>query len=156
MGGTRGSHFATTNLNRLIDALAAEVREAQPREYARWGLQPRGGSYQSEIDLMKSWLSTRVDFIDSQLTAAPGINFSNATGGKFTVTFTGSTNATIYYTKGAIDPRRSQGAVSTNAIAYEGPFQVEKGVELMARAYDTKRRQVGGPPLIRNAMVASC
>jgi hypothetical protein len=143
----RGSHFATTNLNRLIDALAAEVREAQPREYARWGLQPRGGSYQSEVDLMKAWLSSRVEFIDSQLTAAPGINFSNATGGKFTVTLTGSTNATIYYTKGAGDPRRSQGAVSTNAIAYAGPFQVEKGVELMARAYDTKRRQVGGPPV---------
>jgi len=143
----RGSHFATTNLNRLIDTLAAEVREAQPREYARWGLQPRGGSYQSEVDLMKAWLSSRVEFIDTQLTAAPGINFSNSTGGKFTVTLTGSTNATIYYTKGVGDPRRPQGAVSTNAIAYEGPFQVEKGVELMARAYDTKRRQVGGPPL---------
>jgi len=29
----RQTHFALTNLDRLIDSLAAEVREAQPREY---------------------------------------------------------------------------------------------------------------------------
>jgi len=38
----------------LIDRLCNEVREAQPREYDKWGLQPRGGAYQSEIDLMKA------------------------------------------------------------------------------------------------------
>jgi hypothetical protein len=49
----RLSHFSDTNLHGLIDRLAAEVREAQPREYQKWGFEPRGGSYQSEIKLMK-------------------------------------------------------------------------------------------------------
>ena len=42
----RKTHFALTNLNGLIDRLAWELRDAQPRQYEKWGFQPRGGSYQ--------------------------------------------------------------------------------------------------------------
>ena len=42
-GELRGNHFSLTNLNRLIDQLAEEVRDAQPRQYARWAFQARGG-----------------------------------------------------------------------------------------------------------------
>jgi hypothetical protein len=117
----RRTHFARANLDRLIDRLAAEVRETQPREYQKWGLQARGGSYQSEIDLMKSWLSNRVDFIDGELTQPP--RFSRE-GGRvapgFALSFDRPTNITVYYTLDGSDPRLSQGAVSSNALTYLG------------------------------------
>jgi hypothetical protein len=54
-----------------VDQLAGEIRQAQPREQARWGVSPRGGSYQAEIGMMKRWLSNRVDFIDTNFVARP-------------------------------------------------------------------------------------
>src|SRR5205814_4252382 len=113
----RRSHFSLTNLNALIDRLCNEVREAQPREYKRWNLQPRGGTYESEIGVMRTWLSNRVDFIDSQLAQPPRLNQN---GGRiasgFLLTLNAATNATIYYTLNGADPRLSQGAVSSNAV----------------------------------------
>ncbi len=143
----RRTHFAQTNLNGLIDRLANEVREVQPREYARWGLQPRGGSYQSEIDLMKSWLSDRMDFIDQQLTQPPRFNReSGRVPLDFVLTLVASTNATIYYTLDGSDPRSSQGAISPSANVYTNPVPLKASAHLVARAHDTNRRQTGGPP----------
>jgi len=144
----RQNHFSLTNLNRLIDQLAGEVREAQPREYKRWGLQPRGGSYQSEIDLMKTWLSNRIDFIDGQLVAAPRIvPESGMVKIDTPITLAANTNAIIYYTIDGTDPRLPQGAISSSALQYKEPVRLSKQTRLLARAYDTKQRQSGGPPL---------
>jgi hypothetical protein len=143
----RGTHFSLTNLDGLIDRLAQEVREAQPREYSKWGLQARGGSYQSEIDLMKIWLSNRVDFIDAQLVQPPRLNHAGgriATG--FLLTLTAPTNASIYYTLDDSDPRLSQGAISSNAVLYAGPIPLKTNTHVVARARDPSQRQTGGPP----------
>ena len=143
----RGTHFSLTNLHGLIDRLCDELREAQPREYRRWGLQPRGGSYQGEIEHMKTWLSDRVDFIDQQLVQPPRIRRE---GGPqppgFLLTLTAPTNATIYYTLDGSDPRLAQGAISSNAIIYTGPFQLKTNAHMVARARDINQRQTDGPP----------
>ena len=147
----RGSHFSLTNLNGLIDRLAGEVREAQPRQYSKWGFQPRGGSYESELDLMKNWLSNRVDFIDGQLVPPPRLGHE---GGRvapgFSLTLTvpkRSTNAAIYYTLDGSDPRLPQGAISTNAIAYTAPITLKSSTRVVARARNPEQRQSGGPPV---------
>ena len=140
----RGTHFATTNLNRLIDQLADEVREAQPRQYARWGFQPRGGSYQSELDHMKEWLSNRVDFIDRQFTPRP--RFDRAALLTLT-TPTPSTNLTVYYTLDGSDPRLAGGGVSSNALIYTAPMALATNAHLVARARNPSRHQNGGPPI---------
>jgi hypothetical protein len=143
----RATHFSLTNIDGLIDRLAEEVREAQPREYKRWGLQARGGSYQSEIDLMKKWLSNRVDFIDTQLVQPPRFNH---TGGRtapgFLLTLSAATNATVYYTLDGSDPRLAQGSVSSNAIVYTGPIQLKSNTRVVARARDPHQHQTDGPP----------
>jgi hypothetical protein len=136
----RGNHFSLTNLYALTDRLAGEVREAQPREYQRWGFQPRGGSYQSELDLMKQWLSNRVDYIDGQLVSPPRISKDGS------IALKAETNATVYYTLDGSDPRLSQGRISSNAVVYAGPITVTNGM-LVARAYDKKKRQTDGPPV---------
>jgi hypothetical protein len=139
----RQTHFALTNLNGLIDRLTGELREAQPREYEKWGLQPRGGSYQSEIDHMKNWLAQRVDFIDQQLVQPPQPG-RNAAG---LLIFAAPTNVTIYYTLNGSDPRLPQGAVSSNALVYTNAVPNKAGAGVIARAHDTNQRQIGGPPI---------
>lgn len=145
----RQTYFATANLHGLIDRLAGELREAQPREYARWNFQPRGGSYQSELDLMKSWLASRVEFIDSQLVAPPRLSQPGgelAPGSGSTLALSARTNASVYYTLDGSDPRLSQGALSTNAVLYTGPIALRGPAQVTARARDTSQRQTGGPP----------
>ncbi len=143
----RPTHFSRTNLNRLIDQLAEEVRDAQPREYKRWNFQPRGGSYRSEIDHMKNWLSNRLDFIDQQLVQPPRfLRASNPAAPGVLLTLVAATNATIYYTLDGSDPRAPQGAIATNAVAYAGPLPVSATSQVIARAWNSKQRQTGGPP----------
>jgi hypothetical protein len=138
----RGTHFSMTNMNRLIDQLCNEVKDAQPREYAKWGLEPRGGTYATEIIHMKDWLSNRVDFIDEQLTAPP--RFSKQGN---VLTLSTQRTAKVYYTLDGSDPRLPQGAISTNATVYTKPIELKAGVRVKARAHDPGQTQTGGPPL---------
>jgi hypothetical protein len=145
----RQTHFSLTNMNALIDRLVAEVREAQPREYQKWGHQPRGGSFDAEIRHMRNWISNRVDFIDRQLTPPPALvlegNASNDTVLKLALP-PEATNATIYFTLDGSDPRLAHGGVSTNAMAYTNPVPLKAAARIMARAHCPTRRQEGGPP----------
>jgi hypothetical protein len=137
----RRTHFSLTNLHGLIDRLADEVREVQPREYQRWGLQARGGSYQSEVNHMKNWLSNRVDFIDQQFTPAPVLSHA----GGF-VTLSAPTNATIYYTLDGTDPRLPAGALSSSALIYTNPIWLKASAQVTARARNLNQQQTDGPP----------
>ncbi|MCB9797056.1 MAG: CotH kinase family protein [Alphaproteobacteria bacterium] len=47
-------------VNALIDEMAAQLSEAAPRNFARWSSYgPRGGSFESEVDLLKTWVEER-------------------------------------------------------------------------------------------------
>lgn len=141
----RVTHFSVTNLNRLADQLRDEVREAQPREQQRWGLQPRGGSYQTEIEVMKNWLSNRVDFIDQQFVPPPRLSREEGRNAGFRLS--ARTNAVVYYTLDGSDPRLSQGMISSNALRYSNSIPYQARGRVVARAYDVNQRQPGGPPI---------
>ncbi len=142
----RQKQFSLEHLNELIDQLTAELREAQPREAERWDLQPRGGSYQSEIDWMKEWLSNRVDFIDSQLTPKPALEMPiERRGDGQLVSLTVPANASVYYTLDGSDPRLSQGGISSNAMIYVEPIRLQAEARLFARTRDPAKHQRGGP-----------
>ena len=144
----RRSNFSETNLFGLIDRLSDEVREAQPRQTTRWGLEPRGGSYQSEIDWMKRWLSERIDFIDGQLVQPPALSHAGGpVASGFQLTLTGPDDATAYYTLDGSDPRQTQGDIAPNAMIYSGPIPIERDARVMIRARNPGKRQVGGPPV---------
>lgn len=140
----RQTHFALTNLNRLADTLAAEIREAQPRQYQRWDFRPRGGSYEAELEHMKSWLASRLDFIDSQLVPPP--RWSRQPGKPERLSFDTPTNVTVFFTVDGSDPRLPQGGVSSNAVAYTTPVSFTNPNPIVARARNPARRQRGGPP----------
>jgi len=144
----RKTNFSETNINGLIDRLGNEVREAHPREVKRWGLEPRGGSYQSEIDMMKSWLSDRMDFIDQQLVQPPKLSCAGGqVSSGFKLTLSGPADASVYYTLDGSDPRSPQGAISPQAVTYSGPIVIEGDVSIVARARNPNHRQTGGPPI---------
>lgn len=143
----RTTHLSNTNINRLIDQLTGEVLAAQPRERAKWKVALRGGSYQSEINLMKAWLSNRTDFIDTNFVSKPrlshpggpirpGFLFSLEPGPK-------SANATIYYTLDGSDPRLPQGDIAPSARVYDAPLTFSNNVRVVARARDPARTQRG-------------
>jgi hypothetical protein len=143
----RRSTFSETNLFGLIDRLTDEVRDAQPREVKRWGLEPRGGTYQSEIDWMKNWLSQRIDFIDAQFVQPPRL--SQAGGpvpAGFQFTLSGPDDATLYYTLDGSDPRLAQGTISSNALVYAGPITLQSDTRIVVRARNPDQHQTGGPP----------
>jgi hypothetical protein len=146
----RADGLSRSNMNRLIDRFSSEVAPSQKREEKKWGVRPRGGSYQAEVNLMKNWLSNRVDFIDRQMTARPSLS---SPGGRvlpgFTVTLTKPAGATVYYTLDGTDPRLAFG---TNQPApgtqiYTGPITITGTSRLVARARDLTKRQLNGPPI---------
>lgn len=55
----------------LMDRLANQIRPAERRDYQRWKIPRRGGSYQAELDSMKRWVSNRLDFVNRQLAQPP-------------------------------------------------------------------------------------
>jgi hypothetical protein len=144
----RRTTISESNLLSLVDRLTSEVREAQPREVKRWGLEPRGGTYQSEVDWMKSWLTQRLDFIDEQLVQPPRLSHpSGKVAPGFQLTLAASDNAAIYYTLDGFDPRSAQGAISSNAVVYAGPITLQADARLVARARNPEQHQTDGPPI---------
>ncbi len=148
----RQTHFATTNLHRLVDDLANQVRKAQPREQAKWRVIPRSG-FQGEINSLKNWLSNRVTFMDSQFVRPPVFS---APGGRFDgellVTLSAPGPGTIYYTLDGSDPRLPGGAVSSTALAYGGtPLLVREATRFVARVLNESHTAKTGsfnPPLV--------
>lgn len=142
----RLTHFSTANLHALIDRFVGEIQNAQPREKARWRTTYRGGSWQGEVNHMKNWVSNRVDFLDKQFARPPRLS---APGGPiasgFTLSLTGPTNATVYYTLDGSDPRLPQGNVSPQARAYTGPITLHANARVVARSHNPAQRQTGPP-----------
>lgn len=143
----RRGEFALTNLHNLVESLAAEVWKAQPREVAKWpGHAPRGGSYRAEVNLMKTWLSNRVDFLDTNFLGAPVLG--RAGGGVVPgteVSLTGPAGATVYFTTDGSDPRLPGGAVSPRAATSTGAVRIHANTRIVARAYNPAHRNLTGP-----------
>lgn len=134
----RLKELSTTNVNRLIDELSGQVRNAQPREQQKWGIQPRGGSYSAEISRLKNYVQTRSQWIDSQLVRPPLLNrTSGPVAAGSAVTLTSQGTGTIYYTLNGTDPRTSGGGIAAGALTYSGPITVNSNMRIVARARNT-------------------
>jgi len=148
----RRAQFATTNLWRLTDQQAGIVRRAQPREFTKWGVPLRGGTYQAEVNLLKTWLSNRVEFMDRQFVRPPTV-FGPA--GRFdtsvSVSLSVPTAGFTYYTLDGSDPRLPSGTLSPQARQYDGtPLTLTANTRVVARVQNPNHTALTGalnPPL---------
>jgi hypothetical protein len=145
----RTRQFATTNLWRLIDDLTRQVRSAQPREQNRWGVFPRGGTYQAEVNLMKAWISNRADFMDRQFVSPPRLASPSsrvASGFGAEIIAPSGLTTSVYYTTDGSDPRWPGGRTNPAARRYMGsPITLEANAKLVARSVNPFHSALTGP-----------
>jgi hypothetical protein len=148
----RRAQFATTNLTRLTDQLGAEVRRAAARDWARWGASPRAASHQGEVNLMKTWLTSRMSFMDSQFVAPPGLGTPPGPVEPGTqMSLTAPVGREVFYTLDGSDPRAVGGGIAPGARLYTEPFVIDANRRVVARSRNlshTARTGALNPPLI--------
>lgn len=140
----RNGAFSTANVHAIIDSMAAELNEAQVRNFQRWSDQPRFGSYQGEVNHLKDWLATRLSWMDAQFAPRPA---SNRVGGVYpagtTINLSASLSAgqKIFYTLDGSDPRPS-----TDGGTVEGTtlFDETQAVRVLVPSSDIGTSWQGG------------
>ena len=160
-GQLRTNEFSTARIHKRIDQLAAELQEAQARNFDRWGIMGQrvhansyvGRTYRDEVNWMKRWIKERLTWIDSQLLPAPRPSIQQADGGHHPTVVLEGSSGTIYYTLDGTDPREPGGGVSSKAKSYSGPISVRSDTQIFARSFQSQAWsspvtvQPGTPPL---------
>ncbi len=146
----RENVFSTSNIESVINDFARQVDGRDPlganapalgrspaeRNFTKWG----NASHRNEVRILKTWLRTRVGWIDRQYTAKPLFSALNgmkqpglvAAGDEFS--FVG--DGTIFYTTDGSDPRASGGNSSRTALPSNSndPIEIEGTATITARA----------------------
>ena len=169
----RKTAISDANITHIIDTFADEVRNAQPRELARWAgnqganTAPRSGTitatgngirhnwthtfdgtYQGEVDFLKRWWLARMNFIDTNLLNSPMLSRQpgqvNA-GDSVLISAPGTpSGTTIYYTTDGTDPRASGGGISPSAQVSTGSITINDNTLVIARAFNSDHRNLTG------------
>ena len=151
----RQSEFSKVNINSIIDGMADELREAQKRNLSKWNQRPRsayGGTYEGEVQHMKTWLSRRITFMEQQFVDPPKADVpAGFVELNTSITLKSSEGGNVYYTLDGTDPRKPGGGLSTKAILYKNsPILVKDNTFLTARVQKISHRSLTGsnnPPL---------
>jgi len=125
--------LSNSNINSIMDGYREVLRDAQPRDTARWN-QISFSGWLSEVNRIKSWLNTRANWMDTQFRAPP--RFSPLPreidpGARVTMT---ATTGTIYYTLDGSDPREPGGGIAGSATRYRGAVTLDDTALVTARA----------------------
>jgi hypothetical protein len=151
--GLRSGVLTTSHIYAVMDSLGAQLTKAAPREAQRWNY---GGGYQQQITTLKSWVATRLNFIDTNLLNAPVLSGNGgAIPSGFALTLTAATreaNSTIYYTLDGTDPRLPGGAVSPAAFSNlnTATLTLTKNARVFARNWNPAHHNLtgqGNPPV---------
>lgn len=137
----RSSVLATSNVLARVDALVAQIGEAQVRNYQRWRtlgayVHPNrfiGQSYEEEVAWMKQWITGRLAWIDSQGFPAPKVELAEGRpAGPVKLTLSAETGR-VYYTLNGTDPRLRGGVRNPVGVEVTNPLLVSRPFVLTAR-----------------------
>ena len=143
--------FSDANIARIIDHMAAEIMEAQERNFAKWtSAGPRsagqlsysdGGGFEGEIEHIKGWLKARAEWVEEQLIYLPHFEPTEPVhNGPVSVKIkTGGTlfkPALAYYTTDGSDPRFPGGDTNPDATPVGGSVTLNESGRLSARRVD--------------------
>jgi hypothetical protein len=141
----RTNVFATERVLARVDAIAAQLEEAQKRNFEKWPILGRsinpnyfvGSTYEEEVTWMKKYIQTRLDWIAKQFVPLPKLSLTKQ--GQGSVADLSVPGAEILFTLDGTDPRASGGAAASSAQAYKGAIELKPGTKLFARARDGER-----------------
>jgi len=139
----RRTELSATSLATLVDSLAAQIGPAAAaRDAARWpDNAPRfGGSWQGEIDALKSWLARRALWIDNHFAAAPTV-----VAGAGTLVVTPAPGTQLAYTTDGTDPRAFGGLLAHAVRLSATAVTVPATANLQARSYRPNFTTTDGP-----------
>lgn len=129
----RRTELSAASMSALVDSLAAQIGpEAAARDATRWpdNASRFAGGWQGEINNLKSWLTRRAAWIDTQFIAEPTV-----TAGNGTLIFTPPTGSQLAYTTDGTDPRSYGGTVSLVTRLSTTAVTVPNTSDVQVRAY---------------------
>jgi len=135
----RRGPLSGSNLAGTIDGFVAEIGGAGDRDVQRWmaSVPPAHGSWLGDVVDLKTWLTNRAAWIESQIIQAPIISPAGGWVTPGTAVFLNVPPHTVgYYTLDGSDPRAPGGTPSPAALAYTGPFQILTDTLVQARAWN--------------------
>ena len=149
----RKSIFTDENFAEIIDGMAAEIAEAQVRNFSRWPeVAPNGGQFstsglvgwEGEISHLKGWLSRRLIWIDEQLRAPVALSSKTGVVEPGFEVMMSAPSGTIYYTLDGSDPRLPGGGVNPLASVYDGwPITINETTRIFARDFGPAESELG-------------
>ena len=139
----RRTELSAPRLAALVDSLAAQIGPAAAaRDAARWpDNTPRfGGSWQGEVDTLKSWLARRATWIEGNLAAPPTV-----VAGANTLLVTPAPGTQLAYTTDGTDPRAFGGGLAHAVRLSSTAVTVPTTTDLQARSYRPNFTTTDGP-----------
>lgn len=104
----RKGAWSTANVQKIIDDYANELNQSQVRNFQRFSNQPRFGGYAGEVNHLRDWLTTRLNWMDGQFVPEPSASLGSGVFSAGTILdLSGdlSNGRTIWYTLDGTDPR---------------------------------------------------
>lgn len=150
----RTDQMSETNLISLVNQMADQLREAEPRDSKRWGGSVTGRHYgfQTSVNHIINWIEVRLKFIDSQFVAQPTVQVRQPDeASDATIQAEVADGVSVYYTEDGSDPRLPGGAISSQAHLYNESLVVPAGSYITMRAYNSNHNplcaETNAPPL---------
>lgn len=128
----REGGFSDANIDLIISSMAAELQEAQERNFNRWTALNPGGitgipfaqpgltGWEREVSHLRGWLQARVDWIDEQFLQRPSLNQDGGAVDPGFELVMSAPEGQIFFTTDGTDPRASGGDPSETAIPFDG------------------------------------
>ena len=131
----RTNVFSTRKILARVDAMAAQLGDAQKRNYERWPILGRAinpnwyvfSTYEEEVGWVKKFIDLRLAWMEAQFPAVPALG---STADQTTLT---TKTGEIYYTLDGTDPRAPGGEVAKGATLYKSGVAIAAGAKLFAR-----------------------
>jgi hypothetical protein len=146
----RRGPMSIANMLHIIDSMAAEIQQAEPRDAQKWKQVANIDGWRVKVDRFKTWVERRAAWIDSQWIPSP---VPSHPGGVILpgleVTLSGGETNTIFYTLDGSDPRLPGGAVSPTARIFhtgDAPIPVVHATQLTARAKNPRSKYPWSAP----------
>ncbi|MDP6752151.1 MAG: CotH kinase family protein [Verrucomicrobiota bacterium] len=117
-GEVRGGAMSEKNIFSIIDEWEELLGEAAQRNFTKWRLVNSKTGFQTEIKQLKSWISQRLKWMDTQFDSIPSPLLSMTEGAALPGFNLGVSvqSDEVYYTLDGTDPRMADGGVNPSAI----------------------------------------